>query len=114
MGMRPVGLFLVGGLGGAAVGTLIWMYASRKLDQQLAQGGSELASALGTGRSELQARLSAGEAQLQQQIRTAVQREVPPTVRSTLETTLREYGLTPETGRQMSSILAAADRMGII
>ena len=109
-----VGLFLLGGIAGAGIAWLVWLYASKKLDEQLSAGGSELSTGIATGRSELVARLNAGEIQMQQQIRAAVAREVPPTVRSTLDAKLREYNITPETGRRLSALLTVGEGAGLL
>ena len=92
----------LGALGGVAVGLGIWAYASRALDQQLAQGGSQLSSGIAEGRATLEARLRQGEIELQQRIRTEVSR------------TLTSYNLTPETGARISRLLAAAETAGLL
>lgn len=83
---------LLGALGGAAGAGIVWFIANRAIDQQLRTGA----------------------AALEPQVRQAVDSTVPPAVRQELEMTLRRYNITPETGRQISNILTAADSIGLI
>jgi hypothetical protein len=83
---------LYAGLGGAVGATVLWFIASRLIDAQLQRGVSSIAP----------------------EIASAVQREVPPVVRRELESTLRRYNITPETGRQISSILNAFSASGLL
>jgi predicted component of type VI protein secretion system len=93
-------LALVGSVCGAVAGFAVWRYGSAKLDEQLAAGGSSLIRDI---RPELSSML-----------RTELGRQVPPMVRTELRSTLASYGITPTTGRRIDSLLAAADRVGII
>lgn len=103
------------GAAGGILGALaIWAFAGSQLDKQLQRGATDLASGLDIGRSELESRLSGGRQELVTAIRTEVQSQVPPVVRRELESTLRRYNITPNTGRQISTVLDAADRIGII
>jgi hypothetical protein len=87
--MRPVLFALLGGATGA---TVLWFIASRALDAQL----------------------RGGVAQITPEISAAVQREVPPAVRAEMESTLRRYNITPQTGQQISSILNLVAGTGLL
>lgn len=97
---------LLGGATGAAVAFGVWWYASRKLDEQLASGGSDLAGELSAGRNELAARLRAGEVELQNTIRTEV--------RTVMDERLAAAGITRDTGLRLSRLLEAAERAGVL
>ena len=105
---------VLGGLGGLAGTVAVWWLISHALDKQLESGGQELSSGLLTGRAELERRLSEGQVELTRRIREEVSTQVPPTVRRELEATLARYSITPDTGRQISSVLSYAERMGLI
>lgn len=107
---EKIGAFVIGAGAGAIVGLLIWQYARRQLATGLEQGAGELARQVGMGEEEMRRRLEEGRAQLRSQIAT----QVPPIVRSTLDRQLASYGITPETGRRVAAVLAAADRVGLI
>jgi hypothetical protein len=94
---------LVGAAGGAIVGSLVFWYASRTLDQQLASGAQRLSAGLTTGQATLQQRLAEGERQLEARIRTEVARAI--------DTQLGAYGVTPE---RMRRVIAGAERVGIL
>lgn len=83
---------VMGGAGGAIVAVGLWFVVSRVIDQQF----------------------KAGIADVQPAIRAAVQAEVPPQVRATIEQTFREYGITPEVGNITSKILGGAAKIGIL
>lgn len=97
---------VVGGVAGAAVALGVWLYASRKLDEQLISGSSDLAGELSAGRATLESRLRAGEVELQQQIRTEV--------RTVMDTRLAEAGIDRATGERLSRLLAAAEASGVL
>jgi hypothetical protein len=105
---------VLGGLGGLAGTVAVWWLVSRSLDKQLQAGGQELSTELLTGRGELESRLAEGRRELTDRIRQEVATQVPPTVRRELESTLARYNITPATGRQISSVLTAAERMGFL
>lgn len=105
--MREYGTAIfLGGLGGAAIALGIWWYASRALDQQLAQGGSRLSTGIAEGRATLESRLRQGELELQARIRTEV--------RSAMDQRLTEANITPETGTRLSRLLNAAEAAGLL
>lgn len=83
---------LFGALGGAGATLLVWAVVSKVIDKQL----------------------EAGAADLGPQIATSVRTEVPPAVRAELTRTLATYGFTQDTGRQISTLLNYADRMGVL
>lgn len=91
---------LIGAVAGVGATIVVWKIASKKIDAEFASAGTRL--------------IESGSASLRSGIATAVQQEVPPRVRAEIETKFREYGLTPSTGRQIATVLNAADRMGII
>ena len=81
-----------GAIGGGVAAGLVWIIANRAIDQQLRQGASSL----------------------EPQVRAAVREQVPPAVRAELESTLRRYNITPETGQRISTLLGAADSLGLM
>lgn len=83
---------LLGMLGGAFGGGVVWLVANRMIDAQLQQGARGL----------------------EPQVREAVQAQVPQAVRQELEATLRRYNITPTTGQQINALLGLADTMGLI
>lgn len=83
---------VLGALGGAGAALVVWGVASRLISKQLEDGASTMTPL----------------------IATSVRTEVPPAVRAELTRTLNEYGFTPETGRQISSLLAYGDRLGVL
>lgn len=99
-GDLPIQPILVGALAGGLVATVAWYFTNRAIDKQLAQGGHAL--------------LESAERELNAEASALIAREVPPRVRAELEATLRRYNITPETGRQISTVLSYADRVGII
>ena len=109
--LRTIAAGTAGGLLGALA---VWAFAGSALEKQLTSGATDLAAGLDVGRTELTQRLAEGRQQLRTQIRTEVQAQVPPVVRRELETTLRRYNITPDTGRQISSTLALVERLGLI
>jgi hypothetical protein len=91
---------LVGAIAGGAVATVAWYFTNRAIDKQLASGGRAL--------------LASAERELTAEASALIAREVPPRVRTELEATLRRYNITPDTGRQISTVLSYADRVGLI
>lgn len=91
---------LVGGLAGAVLAFAVWKFAEKKLDAEFGAQGAKL--------------LQQGSRALQAGIASAVATQVPPKVQQAIEEKFRAYGLTPTTGAQISRVLAAADRVGII
>ena len=81
-----------GAVGGGVAAGIVWFLANRAIDQQLRQGA----------------------AGLEPQVREAVQAAVPPAVRTELESTLRRYNITPETGQRISTLLNAAGAVGLV
>lgn len=106
--------FLFSLAGGVVGGVAVYAIAAKVLEKQFASGGQSLAQQLDLGRGELDARLLEGQRQLKQQIESEVRQQVPPVVRRELESTLRSYNITPTTGRQISTVLGYADRVGLI
>lgn len=92
--------FVVGGVAGGLLALIVWKVASKAIDKQLAEGGKAL--------------LRSAETQLRTEGVAIIRREVPPLVQAQMTTTLRNFGLTPETGRQIATVLNYADRVGII
>jgi hypothetical protein len=105
---------LVGAGAGALVGFGVWWYASRQLEQGLVTGTQQLASQLGMGTAELQHRLDAGAQQLHDELAQQVAAQVPPAVRTQIESTFRNYGITPQTGARIDRLLSLAERLGAI
>lgn len=97
---------VLGGVAGGAIALGVWWYASRKLDEQLVSGGSDLAGELSAGRNELAARLRAGEVELQNTIRTEV--------RTVMDQRLAEAGIDRATGDRLNRLLAAAEAAGVL
>jgi hypothetical protein len=83
---------LLGAAGGAMAALGVWLVVSKVIDKQLESGAADLAPQIGV----------------------AVRTEVPPVVRAELTRTLAEYGFTQATGRQISSLLNNADRLGVL
>lgn len=92
--------FIIGALGGVGVAFLSWMFISKKLDQEFQGRATSLLDEMSPG--------------LRQEIQRTLDREVPTRVRTEIRRTLNSYGITEATGRQISSVLATADRMGLI
>lgn len=91
---------VLGALGGSLAGWAVWQLAEAAIDKKFAEAGHELLDQIAPG--------------LRQEIRSTVDREIPPRVRAEMEQKFREVGLTPETGYRISRILEAADRIGLI
>ena len=106
--------FVVGMGAGAVTALGVWYLATRKLDARLTAGADDLNAALGAGHATLTSRLAAGRQQLDERVRTQVEDEVPPRVQIAMAQTLAQYGITPETGRNISLALAAAQRAGLL
>lgn len=104
-------LSLAGGVLGAA---LVWQFASRALDAQLAQGLEDVGARMSGGEAQFQRMLSQGRVQLSSQLKQEINEQVPPLVRAELTRTLTSYGITPETGRRVAVALAAAERAGLL
>lgn len=83
---------LLGAIGGVGATLVLWAVMAKVIDKQLEAGAADLAPQIGV----------------------AVRTEVPPVVRQELTRTLAEYGFTQATGRQISSLLQAADRIGVL
>lgn len=62
----------------------------------------------------LDRQLQQGVSTIAPEIATAVRREVPPAVRAEMEATLRRYNITPETGRQIASVINALSASGLL
>lgn len=113
--MREVfGSILLGAAGGLAVGLVIAFYASRSLDRKMTEGAATLTDQFGAGRHELDRQLAQGRRDLDRLVREHVATEVPPVVRTTVAHTFADYGLTPDTGRQISRVLSYAESAGLI
>lgn len=52
--------------------------------------------------------------QMEDQLREQLRQQIPAQLNATLDTKLRQYGFTPETGRQVARLLELADRSGLI
>lgn len=83
---------LLGAAGGAGAALLVWGIASRMISKQLESGAAEMTPL----------------------IASSVRTEVPPVVRAELTRTLNDYGFTPDTGRQISSLLSYGERLGVL
>ncbi len=112
--MRAWVAFAAGMGGGALVGVILWWYAGRKLDQAFVTGEAQLADRLGVGTAQLQQRFAAGRQELRTQITREVDAALPGAVRYNVAQAFANYGITPETGRQVATILNYADRIGVI
>ena len=97
---------LLGGVSGALVALGVWFYASRKLDEQLISGSSDLSGELASGRATLAARLRSGEVELQTRIREEV--------RTVMDERLAAAGITRETGLQLNRLLSAMETAGVL
>lgn len=104
-------LSLAGGLLGAAI---VWSFASRALDAQLARGLDDVGQRLTGGEAQFQRLLAQGRTELSGQLKREINEQVPPLVRRELTRTLSSYGITPETGRRVAVALAAAERAGLL
>jgi len=105
---------LVGAGAGLVTGLVVWKVADAKLNTRFATGAKQLQSATGEGRAQLERRLAQGRQELDRRVRTLVEDEVPPRVQLALATSLAQYGITPETGRNVALALAAARRTGLL
>ena len=112
--MRGWTSFAIGASAGALVGLGVWWFAARKLDASLAEGSGQLAARLGMGQRELNAQLEAGRQQLRIEVIRQVNAQLPNAVRTSMTSTLNEYGITPATGQRVATVLDYADRIGII
>jgi hypothetical protein len=52
--------------------------------------------------------------QMEAGIREQLQTQLPQQLNAQLDTKLRQYGFTPETGRQVASLISAVSRTGVI
>lgn len=91
---------LLGGAAGATLGFVVFKLFESKLDAKLRSGGEAL--------------LTEGQRTLQQEATRLIDEEVPPRVRAAVDAELRDFGLTPRTGRQIAQVLDYADRAGIV
>lgn len=98
--MTRGGAFVFGAIGGGIATGLAWLVVSRAIDRQFASEARDLVSQV---RPDLEA-----------EIRAELDREVPPRVEAELRETLAEYGLTPDTGRRIDTLLSYADRIGLL
>lgn len=106
--------FLLALVAGAVGGALVWRVAAKRLDRQLTVGLDQLSGELTAGGQTLQRRLEAGRAELRSVLDAELARTVPPMVRAEIVTTLHRYNITPQMGRQVAVLLAAASRAGLL
>jgi hypothetical protein len=91
---------LLGAIAGGVTTVLVWQLLSSKLDAQFATAGSSI--------------LTEVRPELSREIRQTLDREIPPRVNSAMSSTLREYNITPETGRRINAVLVGAERLRLI
>jgi hypothetical protein len=111
---RIAAAILFGATGGLVVSLTAWALASRALDKQMAAGAERLSQRLGAGTTTLAQRLREGQAQVEATVRQELVAQVPPLVRANIDTTLRSYGLTASTGRQIATVLQHAEDVGLL
>jgi hypothetical protein len=51
---------------------------------------------------------------IESSLRTQLERQIPEQLNRELDSKLRQYGFTPETGQQIARLLATLDRTGIL
>ena len=88
--------FGVGAAGGALLTIAGWAIFSQMLNKQFQDASGDF--------------VRQGGVALQRTLDT----EIPQRVRETMDARLREAGITADTGRQLASILAGAERIGLI
>lgn len=108
--MRGAAAFGLGAFGGMLVGGIVWYFASRSLDQSLAQGNEQLASELGMGAQQLRSELAAGREELRRQVTAQVQAQVPDAI----DQQMALYGITPQLVRNVERVLAYGERAGVL
>lgn len=52
--------------------------------------------------------------QMEDELRTQLRQQIPAQLNASLDQKLRQYGFTPETGRQVARLLQLADQSGLI
>lgn len=109
--MKP---WLWAALGGTLAAIGVWVFVRRGVDDALARGGADLRARLGAGGADLERQLTRARLELGNEVKVAVLREVPPQVETTIRATLASYGITPDTGRRIDAVLAAAERLGVL
>lgn len=98
--MRTFWCIALGGLAGGFTTFVVWKIFSSKIDKQLSTGVTDV--------------LSAVEPELKRTLTAEIDAQVPGLVRQGITSTLNTYGITPTTGRQISSVLATASDWGLI
>lgn len=88
--------FAVGAAGGAAITVVGWAFFSRTLNRQFQDASADFVRQGGVA------------------LRRTLDEEIPQRVRETMDARLREAGFTNDTGRQLSTVLTAAERIGLI
>lgn len=91
---------LVGGAGGALATVAAWAVFSKMLDRQFDQAAAQM--------------IQRGEAEMTRELRATLDREIPARVGTAIDQKLAEAGITRDTGRQISALLALAERTGIL
>ena len=104
-------LALTAGALGAAI---VWRFASRALDKQLADGLTRVGAQMSGGEAQLQRKLMQGRSELQNTLKGEINAVVPPLVEREMIRTLAGYGISPQTGRQLAIVLGAAERHGLL
>lgn len=104
----------IGALAGGAVGLGLWWWARRSMEAGFTTSAEQLASQLVGGSARLQAELAQGRSEMTAAIAQQVRAQVPPAVAAQLHTTLSQYGISPETGQRLSTVLDAAHRAGLV
>jgi hypothetical protein len=89
-----------GAAAGVAVAGLSWLIIGRVIDRKIGEGGTQL--------------LERGELRLRQEIEATLDRELPGLVQRQIRTELGRYGVTEATGRQITTVLNYADRVGLL
>lgn len=90
----------LGALGGAAAAGAAWVVIDRLIDKRFEREALDL--------------IDAARPRLRKEIRTELEREIPDQVKKAIDDKLSSYGITPETGRQIASVLDTADNWGLI
>lgn len=98
--MKPLAALLLGAIAGGAVAAGAWLWISKQMDKAFEEGSRDL--------------LAQARPAMEREIRQQLQSQIPPLIDRQMTETLNRYGITPQTGAQLSRALTAAERIGLI
>lgn len=112
--MKTFWMILVAAAAGGAAAWAVWQYADRALKSELQSGGDLLTQSLARGSAQLSSQALVARSQVQNAVGAAIQQQVIPVVRATVQQTLASQGITPELIAEAKKVLAVGQRVGII